>query len=508
MKKFKFKENTERRGYAANILDIWCQGDKIVTYVQGTYIYKIEMIIKDGKIKNYYCSCPSSDGGMNFCKHLAGVQTYIKEKEIPELEYIEEEEEFDLNIPLEEIPKKLYKEISLLEDYGGRINCYNSEKFSKIVVKYCRYIDKYTDNKELDTVFSLAVSYYKIIDNFIVDSEDDYYEAVGEIISYIDKILEDRDNTPIVDNYILNTYQENEIDNIGIEIIDRLISDVKSKERAEELIKIINDVKPTDYNKTDLLKKQIELTYKFIDKEKAIKKAKANKNEYSINKLFLKYLEENDKKEDLIKELESKVKKYESYSDYNNLLEVYYKYNMDDKVKDTLLKMILKFNYIIDYQKLKSICPQKEIKKFQKEIVASLRENQYKKSFLMEIYNEDDKSKELYSLAKERKELYIIRRYKELLNRDYHNEIIEIYKKEIVKKASKVYGREEYIVLCSYIKDLYEINSTNEDINDLIKEMLPYYSTKKAFKEELLKVLKDENKEYLIQLTNEKVNKK
>jgi len=43
MKKFKFKENTERRGYAANILDIWCQGDKIVTYVQGTYIYKIEI---------------------------------------------------------------------------------------------------------------------------------------------------------------------------------------------------------------------------------------------------------------------------------------------------------------------------------------------------------------------------------------------------------------------------------------------------------------------------------
>ena len=62
------------------------------------------MIIKNDKICNYYCNCPSSEGGMNFCKHLSGVAKYLKANEILEMESIPiQEEQIDLNLSLNEI---------------------------------------------------------------------------------------------------------------------------------------------------------------------------------------------------------------------------------------------------------------------------------------------------------------------------------------------------------------------------------------------------------------------
>ena len=86
MKKFNLKNIDNYNCYTANILDIWYQGNKIDAYVEGTYIYKIEMIIKNDEICNYYCNCPFSAGGMSFCKHLSGVVNYLKENEILEME--------------------------------------------------------------------------------------------------------------------------------------------------------------------------------------------------------------------------------------------------------------------------------------------------------------------------------------------------------------------------------------------------------------------------------------
>lgn len=64
MKQFKFKRySNSKNNYKANILDIWCQNNKVVAYIQGTEIYKAELIIRGNRIENYYCSCPSCQGG-------------------------------------------------------------------------------------------------------------------------------------------------------------------------------------------------------------------------------------------------------------------------------------------------------------------------------------------------------------------------------------------------------------------------------------------------------------
>lgn len=107
MKKFNLKNNDYSSCYNANILDIWYQDNKIVAYVEGTYIYKIEMIIKNDEICNYYCNCPSSEGGMSFCKHLSGVANYLKENAILKLESEPKtEEKIDLTLTSEEIINK------------------------------------------------------------------------------------------------------------------------------------------------------------------------------------------------------------------------------------------------------------------------------------------------------------------------------------------------------------------------------------------------------------------
>ena len=49
MKKFNLKNTGNYNYYNANILDIWYQDNKIVAYVEGTYIYKTEMIIKNNE---------------------------------------------------------------------------------------------------------------------------------------------------------------------------------------------------------------------------------------------------------------------------------------------------------------------------------------------------------------------------------------------------------------------------------------------------------------------------
>ena len=86
MKKFKLKRySSSKNNCSTNILDIYYQKNKIVAYVKGSHIYKTELIIRSNRIENYYCSCPSCQGGMNFCKHLISVENYLDSHEIPEL---------------------------------------------------------------------------------------------------------------------------------------------------------------------------------------------------------------------------------------------------------------------------------------------------------------------------------------------------------------------------------------------------------------------------------------
>ena len=96
----KFLENDEFENYFENsilsrgqsyyidnrILDIWYQENNVYAYVDGSEIYKVELEIKNGEIRRYYCSCPYSEDGEYMCKHIAAVLYYLSDNKVPELE--------------------------------------------------------------------------------------------------------------------------------------------------------------------------------------------------------------------------------------------------------------------------------------------------------------------------------------------------------------------------------------------------------------------------------------
>lgn len=495
MKKFNL-ENENSYYYNIDILDIWCQENKIVAYVEGTYIYKTEMIIKNDKICNYYCSCPSSEGGMSFCKHLSGVVSYLKENEIPEMESVPTQEiKIDLSLSSNEILANFRNDIyNLIDPYYDRINCYNSPRYSEIIIKYTKYIDNLLKKDKIDAVFELVIHFLNVATNVSVDSEDEYIEGINELTYYIEKIIKEYNYKNYIINYINDNYKDNEISTIGIKLVYTLISNIKTKENAKNMIDLIHNIKKDNYYSNGLIFEMLNLAYDYVGLDYALKLANKYRDTYGVKRKIIEYIEKTNNKDKLIKELKKQIKESQNSDLYEKLLSIYLRDNIEEARK-LLLIMIDKFQCIEDYQKLKSITNKTKMKEYKKEILNNLSKNNFHNRFLLEIYEEDNQIKKLFVQIKQYNDLSLLSNYKEKINSEYHNQLLDYYKKLIINNSKICYGRDEYYGLCRYIKDLYQLNCSSDYIMEMLENMYPYYKTKKAFKEEILKVLNSEDKQ-------------
>ena len=495
MKKFNLKNTGNYNYYNANILDIWYQDNKIVAYVEGTYIYRTEMIIKNDEIYNYYCNCPSSEGGMSFCKHLSGVAKYLKDNEILKMESEPiEEEQLDLSLTSEEIIKKFRNTIyNLIDSYYGRINCYNSSKYLETIVKNTKYIDNLLEKEKTNEAFLLTIQFIDIATDVSVDSEDDYNEGINEITNYIDELINNYNYKEDIINYINENYKEKEISSVGINLIYVLVNNIETESDAKNIINIIKNIKIDDYDRYDLIDIMLNISHDYIGLDETIKLANKYRDIYSVKRKIIEYIEETNDEEKLIKELKRQIKDNESINLYEKLLNIYLKNNTEEAQK-LLLIMINEYGRIDHYKKLKTICNKTKMNSYKKEILNNINKNSYRNRFLLEIYEEDNMVEKLFKEIKKYNELSILSKYKEKINTEYHNELLDSYKKLIINKASKCYGRNEYYNLCTYIRDLYLLKCPSNFIIEMLKEMYPSYKTKKAFKEEIINVLKENDK--------------
>lgn len=223
MKKFTLRKySNHQNNYQVSILDIWCQNNQITAYVKGTNIYQTKLIIRNNRIANYYCSCPSSQGGMNFCKHLVGVENYIKDHKILELEFKEKKEELDFNLSKEKILANFKLGINKYLDDDDCVNCYQSESFCDYVFKYCIYIDKFLDNKEPLKAFYLTTNYIDCINSiyiYVVDDLDDINEV---LINYLETLAIDYNFCDKIKAYLETKYSNKELDSLGEAIMDKI----------------------------------------------------------------------------------------------------------------------------------------------------------------------------------------------------------------------------------------------------------------------------------------------
>ena len=206
--------------------------------MEGRHIYKTEMIIKNNNIENHYCSCPSSEGGMSFCKHLAGIVYYLKDNEILELEDSpKEEHKIDLSLSSDEILKEFRLRInSLVDRYTGEINCYNSSKYVDIIIEYKEYIDNLLNNNKIKDAYNLVTEMLEVLEHIYVCSENDYCEGKEKLYYYIKSIMSDYNYKDEIINYLEEEYKNKEITDSGMDVLDILINDVSTLEEANKMI--------------------------------------------------------------------------------------------------------------------------------------------------------------------------------------------------------------------------------------------------------------------------------
>ena len=159
-----FESNILYRGqeyYSENrILDIWYQDNNVYAYINGSDIYKVELEIKNGEMKNYYCSCPYSEDGEYLCKHIAAVLYYLSDNEVPELEKgeLERKKANKNESKLDEIYDEMQYELNKISDRNGFINYFNGRYFVDLISKTSYQIEKFIDEKNYNDAFELIVN--------------------------------------------------------------------------------------------------------------------------------------------------------------------------------------------------------------------------------------------------------------------------------------------------------------------------------------------------------------
>lgn len=78
--------------------------------------------------------------------------------------------------------------------------------------------------------------------------------------------------------------------------------------------------------------------------------------------------------------------------------------------------------------------------------------------------------------------------------------MLKLYKPQILEESKRVSDRKWYQELCYYIRKMKELNNSDDFIFEMLKEMYPNYKSKRAFKEEIINVLSDKNKNRFYEL--------
>ena len=159
--------------------------------------------------------------------------------------------------------------------------------------------------------------------------EDEYNEGINELTYYVEKLIDEYNYKNNIITYINDNYKENEVSTIGINLIYILINSVETKEDATNIIKLINNIKKGAYYKDDLLEEMLNLTYNYVGLDEAIKLANKYRDIYSVKRKLVKYIEETNNQDKLIKELKKQIKESGNRDLYEKLLSIYLKYNIE-----------------------------------------------------------------------------------------------------------------------------------------------------------------------------------
>lgn len=477
------------------MLDIWCQDNNITSYIEGSEIYKVELKIENNEI-NSYCSCPYSEGGEYTCKHIAAVLYYLKENDIPELECIPREE---TNVVWEDKLSKIYSDIKYklkkISDRNGYVNYYNGKYFIYLIENISEYINYFIDNEEYNNAFELIKYTYNFINDIDMDGSNgeyqDFFNIICKCASNLLKESKEYFNTYY--DYASEVYFNNELGDFSAAPMYAFIHYVHDKESAEKVIILLDEIKISYGMFVDSTVDKITLTYNYISKDEAIKLCYKHIENYGAKKLLIDYLKKDNKIDELIKVLKDDLKNHIGKDNaYRKLFDIYDEYNMKEEKKKILPEVIIETLDFNRYKELKNMCNNSEWKELRDNIISKIKRND--RDILEKIYMEENEVDKLFELIKKDSNIYKLSSYQDGVKDKYSEELLKMYKKEIIEMTKRVNDRDSYQNLCFYIGKMRELNNSDDFIFNMIREMYPYYKNKRAFKEEIMHVLSNNNK--------------
>lgn len=349
-----FESHILERGYSyyyKNTVEVLDIKDGIIRAdVWGSRLYKVEISLSDGAVKDMYCSCPYAADGRN-CKHMAAVLYEWSENDIEENEVMEIEENAELfksAFTINAQKKKQDAVEKLVADAGDDdvrsflvsvltgdekllLRFYNivNERAAEVDIKnYIRQIDIIVENYLGKYDF---IDYYEA-DGFIAELEEfidvevcrlidnGNYLSAFEVMNYIfvmigDVDMDDSDGgTGILAHKI---YQ------LWLELLDKV--NLEDKKKMFEWFTAHLDGSVIEYFE-EYIEQMIMEQFKEKEFEQAkldfledmIKKSEQNDSgwtrDYEIGKWAIKYLEALERKKVSEKQIEEVCKKYWSNS--------------------------------------------------------------------------------------------------------------------------------------------------------------------------------------------------
>ena len=506
-----FSDKILERGY-----DYWASGMVSEVYsteegyeatVRGTYDYEVEIILEDDEVAEMYCDCPYAEGGSN-CKHMAAVLYEItdysrksgdnesgKTADIPDTERRRQEvaasvdciSEADLREYVKGLlykDKNLYAEFKIqyhfsdsremMDIFKGRINRIFEEQSGEY-----GYIDYYQGTKLEKQLYSAME---ELTDKLKLRGS---YQEIFELSLFLFKKLEyvDIDNSNgvlsgIMD-YCTDTWEEKEI-----------LSEMMNM--AEE--KIRKCKMPTDSwnysgNMNRYVLEKIYLMEKMGCSDKDI--MEFSRHHWDIDQVrslwICKYEKAGDQEQAirLLKEsMEQAEDKPGLVLDYRRMLmQIYRQMGNEAEYRAELAQIILNDPWALEeeYNEYKAMFNKTEWKQELEKVLAS----PYGKNHLYELLEKEKLYGRLMEEIKELKSLSVLRRFENILQKEYGDEILQIYVENVEEMAGQKGGRSMYKELAQILTHMKEFSNGTETVEQIVKSWRNKYRNRRAMMDEL-----------------------
>lgn len=453
---------------------------KVIAKVRGTRDYHAEIRFDEGLIDEMFCSCPYFERAN--CKHLAALFYVLEESN--EVDDVKEDfSELFNSVRIDDLKEFLFEELEtndeLLNKFKLRFSedvnaTYYKSKLSEICFEEeNRYlindflsedIHFLLEKNEYELVFDLLKTVFPHICDWWYYWED--YGSDGNMEEFKD-ILE----------ILINTEVRCEV----FEWLGDLIYSIPNDYHMDDLI----DLYFEEFTTYEELYKKEKLSVKLFEKTRDIKWIKIKidlmgklnyfpseidefRRQYtSHEEIMQQYIDSTcgSEKEELLKEA---INQFEYNEKYVVQLKNYYKMNNDEKYLKVLEDLVFEYPDFEYFKEFKENFTGNWVQK-REEIFKKHCDNQ---SYLNECYAEE----ELFDLLiKNIHSLWDLNEYREVLVRDYSDELIEMYSGIAQKMAMKSGPPKHYQEIAEILKIIYNLPNGEDAAINLVEDFKREY---------------------------------